>query len=81
MTLACGYGRPVPSNRFLASRQDGALDVTPAFLAMYNAAVCDVMAGCGSCGACKSHMCGWIFKLGIIRFATMNSNSFWSQTY
>lgn len=37
MTLACGYGRPVPSNRFLASRQDGALDATPALLVMYNA--------------------------------------------
>lgn len=40
MTLACGYGRPVPSNRFLASRQDGALDATPALLVMYGATMC-----------------------------------------
>lgn len=35
MTLACGYGRPVPSNRFLANRQEnggGLIDVAPAIL-------------------------------------------------
>jgi hypothetical protein len=57
ITLACGYGRPVPSNRFLASRQDGALDSTPALLMMYGASMCmgadgSACGACGSCGAC-----------------------------
>ncbi|KAI6233015.1 hypothetical protein M3Y99_00962400 [Aphelenchoides fujianensis] len=65
VALACGYGQPTPSNRFLASRQEnamGTIDATPALLFMYGApaGMCDGAAcgaggcgaGCGGCGGC-----------------------------
>uniref|UniRef100_A0A1I7SDS2 AAA domain-containing protein n=1 Tax=Bursaphelenchus xylophilus TaxID=6326 RepID=A0A1I7SDS2_BURXY len=66
--IACGYGKPVPSNRYLVGRQEGAAcDATPALLAMFGSAgLCDSGAGCGSacagcsaCGACGG--CGGEF--------------------
>lgn len=69
MTLACGYGRPVPSNRFLANRNDdsiGLFDVVPATMLMCSG-MCDGSAtnsacgACGSCGACAS--CGYFKNL------------------
>uniref|UniRef100_A0AC34RP08 Uncharacterized protein n=1 Tax=Panagrolaimus sp. JU765 TaxID=591449 RepID=A0AC34RP08_9BILA len=60
MTLACGYGRPVPSNRYLAQGQDGTVDIAPALLAMYGGFDLSVQAApgaCGSCSACAS-ACG-----------------------
>lgn len=68
MTMACGYGRPVPSNRFLASRHDnsvGLFDVAPAMVLMCGG-MCDGSASCGACGACGS--CGACASCGIFKF-------------
>jgi hypothetical protein len=70
MTMACGYGRPVPSNRYLSQGQDGAVDITPALFAVCGAydfgdigacgacSACGAAAGCGTSGAACTAACG-----------------------
>uniref|UniRef100_A0A0M3HR55 SHR-BD domain-containing protein n=1 Tax=Ascaris lumbricoides TaxID=6252 RepID=A0A0M3HR55_ASCLU len=55
LTLACGYGKTLPSNRYLATQQEGieGVDVTSAMVLLcgggYDAAAC---GACGACGGC-----------------------------
>lgn len=55
MTLACGYGKALLSNRHLNSHQEinEDLDMTAAVLA-----VCAGSCDDGTCGACGA--CGWL---------------------
>lgn len=68
MTLASGYGRSVPSNRFLANQHNNffnIFDVAPAMMFVCNeicdgSATYDSCGACGSCGACAS--CGYFLN-------------------
>lgn len=68
MTLACGYGRPVPSNRFLAfghseqkNGEDALIGCAPLIPLLMcgttesSAPFCD--GASGACGACGKNLC------------------------
>ena len=60
MTVACGYGRPMPSNRFLMTNRNqnvfSGLEFAAALHIFGGDGITMGSASCGSCGACGA--CG-----------------------